>query len=502
MRTIKQTMHILFIGIVAVLMFSGCEKFLDRKPLEATLDDLNQGGLEGQIYGIYGALRNGDVAGQGFGGIPWMAIHNFRSDDSEKGSSPSDGADWELIHDNFQYVKDHWSATTYWNQHYTFIALANTALQTADSLNLTDPASQVNIGEAKFFRALAYFDLVRTFGQVPKIDFRVYNPAEARKPKASETEIYTLIDADLQAAIAVLPPTWSTASSNRFPGRLTNFAAKALRAKTLLYRQRWAEALALCNDVISSNRYALADDYFKTFSVEGENNSESIFEIQSDEGLQYGNSVPFGWTGICQGVRGSAEWDLGWGWNTPTASLVNAYAPGDKRRDGTILFSGQSDGVYGKTVPAFPGVVPRAYWNKKVYPNPATQVAKGNRQAGWYNHKVLRYADVLLMAAEAANELGGASNQTLAVNLVNRIRTRAGLGNIIFSNQAAMRTTIQNERRFEMALDGERFFDLVRWGLAPSVLGSLGYQPRNRHYPIPQAAIDFSNGVLIQNPDY
>lgn len=157
MRTIKQTMQVLLLSVTAILMFSGCSKFLDRKPLEATLDDLNQGGLEGQIYGLYGAIRNGDVAGQAFGGIPWMALHNFRSDDSEKGSSPADGADWEVIHDNFQYVKDHWSATIYWDQHYTLIALANTALQTADSLKLNDPASQVNIGEAKFFPCVGLF---------------------------------------------------------------------------------------------------------------------------------------------------------------------------------------------------------------------------------------------------------------------------------------------------------------------------------------------------------
>ncbi len=504
MRTIK-IMQLLLVSISALLVFSGCSSnFLDRKPLQTTLDDLNQGGLEGQIYGLYGAIRNGDVAGQAFGGIPWMALHNFRSDDSEKGSSPADGADWELIHDNFQYVKDHWSATIYWDQHYTLIALANTALQTADSLKLSAPADLINIGEAKFFRALAYFDLVRTYGQVPKIDFRIYNPADARKPKASINDIYALIDADLQSAIASLPADWKNASGNvRFPGRLTNYAAKALRAKTLLYRNRWAEALALCQDVIGSTRYSLTADYFKAFGDEGENNPESIFEIQSDQGPQYaGSGEPYSWFGICQGVRGSAEWDLGWGWNTPTATLVNAYAPGDKRKDGTILYSGQADGVYGKVVPAFPAVVPRAYWNKKVYPNPATQSSKGQRQAGWYNQKVLRYADVLLMAAEAANEIGGASNQTLAVTYVNQIRNRAGLGNISFTTQADMRTAIQNERRFEMALDGERFFDLVRWGLAPNVLGSLGYQNKHRFYPIPQAAIDASNGVLIQNPDY
>jgi starch-binding outer membrane protein, SusD/RagB family len=504
MRTIKQFMWVLLFSASTLLMFSGCSKFLDRKPLQASLDDLNQGGLEGQIYGMYGAIRNGDVAGQAFGGIPWMALHNFRSDDSEKGSSNADGADWELIHDKFQYVKDHWSATIYWDQHYTLIALANTALQVADSLKLNSPADQINIGEAKFFRAMAYFDLVRTYGQVPKIDFRIYNPVDARKPKASVAEVYTLIDADLQAAIASLPADWKNASgNNRFPGRLTNYAAKALRAKTMLYRGRWAEALTLSQDIINSGNYGLAADYFKTFGDEGENNIESIFEIQADQGPQYaGSGEPFSWFAICQGVRGSAEWDLGWGWNTPTANLVNAYAVGDKRKDGTILFSGQPDGVYGRTLPAYPAVIPREFWNKKVYPNPATQSSKGQRQAGWTNQKVLRYADVLLMAAEAANEVGGAANQTLAVNYINQIRTRAGLGNVAFTTQAAMRTIIQNERRFEMAMDGERFFDLVRWNLASTALGASGYQDKHKYYPIPQAAIDAANGILIQNPDY
>jgi hypothetical protein len=490
----------MLVGISAVLVFSGCNKFLDRKPLEVTLDDLNQGGVEGQVFGLYGAIRNGDVAGQAFGGIPWMAINNFRSDDSDKGSSNADGADWGVIYDQFQYVKDHWSCTIYWDQHYALIALANTVIQTADSLKLTDQPSQVNIAEAKFFRALAYFDLVRTFGQVPKIDFRVYNPSDARRPKATVDEIYGLIDADLQFGITTLPTSWPA----RFTGRLTSYAAMSLSAKTMLYRNRWSEALSLCQQVINSNKYSLASDYFQTFGDAGENNSESIFEIQADEGPTYavGSGVPYSWFGICQGVRGAAEWDLGWGWNTPTQALVDAYSPGDKRKAGTILESGQSDGIYGKTVPAFPAVVPRPYWNKKVYPNPATQVAKGVRQAGWINQKVIRYADVLLMAAEAANEIGGGANPAFAVNTLNIVRRRAGLADVTFTTQQAFRTMLQNERRLEMALDGERFFDLVRWGQAQTVLGSAGYQNKHRYYPIPQAAIDQSNGILIQNPDY
>lgn len=126
MNKFKNISWILLLAIPVLMLFSGCSKFLDRKPLEATLDDLNQGGLEGQVYALYGAIRNGDIAGQAFGGIPWLAMHGFRADDSEKGSSASDGADWGVIFDQFQYQKDHWAPTIYWDQHYTLIGLANT----------------------------------------------------------------------------------------------------------------------------------------------------------------------------------------------------------------------------------------------------------------------------------------------------------------------------------------------------------------------------------------
>ena len=195
MKHTMRTWQILVAASMVLAVFAGCEKFLDRKPLRATLDDLNQGGLEGQIYGLYGAIRNGDVAGQGFGGIPWLGMQNFRSDDSEKGSSPADGADWGVIFDQFQYVKDHWSTTTYWDHHYVLIGLSNTALQIADSLNLTDEASQINRAEARFFRAFSYFDLVRAYGDVPKIDFRVYSQADGQLPKspAGRTPLATTV---------------------------------------------------------------------------------------------------------------------------------------------------------------------------------------------------------------------------------------------------------------------------------------------------------------------
>jgi hypothetical protein len=493
----------LLLAVPVILTFGGCKKFLDRKPLTATLEDLNQGGLEGQIYGLYGAIRNGDVAGQGFGGIPWLAMHNFRSDDSEKGSSPADGADWGVIYDQFKYEKDHWSSNTYWDQHYVLINLANTALQVADSLQLNQPADLTNRAEARFFRAFAYFDLVRSFGEVPKIDFRIYNPADAKKAKSPVAEIYALIDADLNFAETHLPLSWrNAAGQTRFPGRLTMGAAKALHAKTYLYRQNWNSALSLAQQVINSGEYSLLPDFWTVWTEAGENSRESVFEIQSYIG-QGGTDNYMSFHAVAQGVRGSGDWDLGWGWNSPTEDLVAGWNAADPRKNNTILYSGQPDGVpgSGKVLPPFP-TIPRKYWNKKVYPEPAMQARTGERQGGWINQRVIRYSDVLLMAAEAANEVGGAANATLAAGWLNQVRARVSLPPVVFTSQAQMRTAIQTERRYELALEGERFFDLVRWGLAQAVLGPMGYENKHRYYPIPRPAIDFSGGLLTQNPEH
>lgn len=501
----KKYMKLIFTTLlisVMILVVGGCQKFLDRKPLTATLDDLNQGGLEGQVYGLYSNLRNS----AGFTSIPWLAMHDFRSDDTEKGSDPSDGAEWVAPFDHYAYVKDLWASNTYWDDHYSLINLANTAIQNADSLHLTDPASMINVAEARFFRAFSYFDLVRTFGDVPKIDFRIYNATQANIAKSPASAIYALIDADLQFAAANLPTVWG----NQYPGRLTSGAAKALQAKAYLFRGNWAQSLALCNQIISSGTYSLNSSYYGIFKDAGENCSESIFEIQAyvspngaiDNGCIYATTM---------GVRASTAsgWNLGWGWNTPTDSLVNAYEAGDVRKGSTILFSGQSDdpstGGYGRVLPnstfdPVAGPLPRKYWNKKIYADPAYRASTGHLDnPDWINKRILRYADVILMAAECNNELG---NGAVALPFVNQIRSRAGLGALAYVSQTQLRAAIKQERRVEFGVEGERFFDLVRWGDAVSVLGPLGYTNRCRFYPIPQPAIDKSGGLLIQNPEW
>jgi hypothetical protein len=151
-------------------------------------------------------------------------------------------------------------------------------------------------------------------------------------------------------------------------------------------------------------------------------------------------------------------------------------------------------------LPASPAVLPQKYWNKKVYADPAVRASTGYLDgAYWINQRVIRYADVLLMAAESMNETGSGA---LAAPLVDQVRARAGLPAVPYVSQSQLRTLIKKERRSELGLEGERFFDLVRWGDAVTELGPQGYQNRCRFYPIPQPEIDKSGGILVQNPEW
>ncbi|MFL5738646.1 MAG: RagB/SusD family nutrient uptake outer membrane protein [Flavisolibacter sp.] len=525
--------RIVFWSLLAAMpMFftvSGCKKFLDRKPLTATLQDLHQGALESSVLGLYSGLRNN----AGISTLPWLDFQSIRDDDAQKGSDINDGKEVVSEFDTYQYSKDDWAPNAYWNDHYSMILDANNALHIADSTKVSDPASLRNVGELCFFRAYLYFELVKTYGDVPLINYPVVFPSDAIRPKSTAATIYAFIDSNLQVASALLPLK-STAYGVGYSGRLTSGAANTLWAQTYLFRQNWGRVIALTNQVISSGQYSLASDFSDIWrdglNGAGKNGPESIWEMQAWDapGAQSNSAVDNGsFWGTTQSVRQNGatnDWNLGWGWNTPTDNLVNAWPDTDPRKRKTVLYSGQSDGGaaqggFGATLPPYTnpdgtGGLAQKYWNKKIYTgdDPAMRQATGfvnaNGAAPWINHRILRYADVILMLAEAANETGDGA--TAALNL-EKIRNRAS-GNlgptrtivppIAFVNQAQMRQAIKDERRWEFAMEGYRFYDLVRWGDALSVLGPLGYTNRARFYPIPQQAIDLSGQVLKQNPEW
>lgn len=509
----------ILIMALAYVPLSGCKKFLDRKPLSAAATDVS--GVEGQAIAMYNIFNTY----AGFNTLPWLDFNSIRDDDAQKGSSTTDGAEIITEFETFQYTKDDWATNTYWNDHYYMINKANKLLYDVEVLGLKDAGSIRNVAEAKFFRAYSYYELVKAYGAIPIIDFYYENASEGIKPKSTIEQVYNLIDRDLDSASRLLPLNWNGSSAdgstNVFTGRLTSGAAKTLWAQTYMSRKSWSLALGLCNQLIASGQYSLMPNFVDIWKDgvggAGKNGPESILEMQAYIGV--GGSPDYGsaW-GTSQNVRqggASNVWNLGWGWNTPTEKLVSEWNSTDPRKEMTILYSGQYDGGpakggYGATLPAYaPGSsLDQKYWNKKVYSDPAMRAATGHTtdgNAGWINHRRLRYADVILMKAEAANELGDGATAAAMLELI-RARARNGqtgvLPYIAFASQAQMRQAIKDERRWEFAMEGYRFDDLVRWGDAVSVLGSLGYTDRCKYYPIPQKAIDLSGGVLEQNPEW
>jgi len=429
----------------------------------------------------------------------WIGMSSITSDDADKGSDPGDlGADKDQM-DALSYSPTSLSVIEVWDANYTGIGRCNQAIFNVPTF--VDAGLDANlanrlVGEAKFLRALFYFNLVRCYGDIPKID-RVYSGEEAGQiyddytntPKA---EIYALIEEDLRDAASRLPA--KSAYEAKDLGRATKGAAQALLAKVYLYEQKWSEALASANEVINSNEYGLEPDYAKLWRQSTENGTESIFEIQGQNGAE-------GWAvggyANTQGPRGPVvDGYNGWGFNTPSDDLEAAYEPGDVRKAGTILYVGQTlwDGALVESAS-------NTKYNYKAY---VSQTQEDNYDAWWSNKniRVLRLGEMYLIKAEAANELG---NTAEAVAALNTIRTRAGLANTTATSQGDLREAIYRERRVEMAMEHDRWFDLIRTGRAGQVMRAHGknfVDGKSEVFPIPQKHIDLSGGKLVQNPGY
>ncbi len=500
--------------VAAFTVFTSCKKnFLDREPQGQYTQETypypgGSGPYDTYLFGAYSELRSFNVHSQSF-----ICATSIRSDDADKGSTPSDGGANAIDMDNFPVSSSNSFANTLWTGYYTLISKCNIALDqvrnNASIIATADAKSQAE-GEARFLRGYAYFMMVRLFGKVPIIDSVFTNAAsQSNVAQSTVAQVYAFIENDLQYAALKLPLTWDA----KFVGRATSGAANGLLAKVYLTQQKWAQAMAAANIVMTSGQYDLSTTYDKEFREEGENSKESVFEVQAtasaaiptNNGVQYAQIM---------GVRGSGSFDLGWGWNTPSTYLEAAYEAGDPRKNRTILYTSTAtttyQTIYGENLPVG---LPNPRYNNKVYSNPSLRSSIGNRFGYWMNIRILRYADVVLMYAEAANEVGGTANIDAARNAVNLVRTRARIGaaagvlpNLTTTDQATLRAAIRQERRIELAMEHDRFFDLVRWGIAQTTLNAAGKTNFNDNrdvlLPIPQTQIDLSQGVLKQNPGY
>lgn len=482
----------LSVFLFVLFLFSCNEDFLDKEPLGQLSSESFFATTEHAIQATnatYNQLRNFGVHVFGFIGMTDIA-----SDNADKGSTPGDNND-QIELDNLTFGPGNGLIRGVWEGFFRGVYRANLAINNIPPINMDEALKARLVGENKFLRAYYYFFLVRAFGHIPLIT-EALEPSEYLQNQVPAPEVYDVIIQDLTDAIAVLPEKSEYAPEDL--GRATKGAARGLLAKVYLFLGDYANAEKYALEVINSGEYALYPDYEEIFRREGENSSESIFEVQAvaleagGGGSQY-NEV--------QGVRGTPN--LGWGFNRPSDALVAEYENGDPRLEATVLFVGEELPDGSAVVEDNPNIEGERYSQKAWQPE-----YPGGNNNGPGNIRRLRYADVLLIAAEAANELGKPGDALMYLNMV-RERARGGdasiLPDVTTTDQAELRQAIWHERRVELAMEQHRYFDIVRQGRAAELLQAQGknfVEGKHEDFPIPQTEIDLSGGRLVQNNGY
>ncbi len=495
MRSTHKTIPIL---ITVFFIAVSCEDFLNRPPQgELTQSSFPVSAQDAFLAtnAVYNTMRISSFH-QGL-----FPILDIMSDDAHKGSNPDDQATSIGPFDKFQHISTEGTLAGWWNTLYLGVKRANIVIEKVAQINMNEALKARYIGEAKFLRALFYFDLVRAWGDVPLYTSTLPDIKMGRTPA---NDVYNQIISDLEDAIEILP--LKTDYTGTDVGRASKGAAQALLARVYLFRGDFPNAEKYAMDVINSGLYSLEPNFTDANSVLGEHGVESVFEIGAygEEGIENGGNQ----YANVQGVRGTPN--RGWGFNRPSLDLMNSFEPNDPRLDATVIFLGETlDGVLilgdGKTPDQTKdgngNVIEIECYNQKVWtPGQTVPPSFG------HNRRLIRYADVLLMAAEALNENNKA---TLALPYLNMVRARARAGNnailpdITVTDKNQLRDIILNERRHELTLEGFRFWDLLRTGKAVTVLGPLGFQS-NKHelLPIPQAELDLTGNKWSQNPGW
>lgn len=488
------------------LLFLGCSKdLLDKDPIVGVTESNFYQTEEDAISAVNAAYAALQFELTPAGHFRWF-WGDIMSDDSEKGGSGINDA-FELHQlENFDGITNGNLLTAEWKANYQGIYRANVVLEKIPDIEMDSKVKERVLAEAKFIRAWFFYNLVTIFGGVPKAD-HVLAPSEYKMPRSEASEIWNLVITDLTEAAAVLPTRSEYAAADL--GRATQGAAQALLAKSYLWQKNYAAARDALASIINSNEYVLVSNYADIFGRANENNAESVFEIQfmENSGGNWGeNNQNEGTTSdVFQRARGQFE---GFGFNIPTQDLVDDFfAEGfeDPRLQHSIFRIGDQMGDRGiftliNTGTSF------EYHPKKRFSNKSEEASFGDPNPnGGSNDLVIRYADVLLMFAEASFHLGDEGAARDAINQV-RERARANFAGVlpdITATGAALLDAIYRERRIELALEGHRFFDVVRTGRGAEILGKLGYQEGTHNlFPIPESQIQATDGAITQNPGY
>jgi len=470
---------------IAFLLLACGKGILDKTPESNFTPEnfyKNAEDAKASVNAIYDPMNSNDLYNQ----VMWI-ISDQSTDDAEWGSGRSTANQPKNDLDKYTFTPATNTFLSIWSTCYRAINRANATIERIPPIAMDEALKTRLIGEAKFMRAFYYFTLVRLFGDVPLVLKETTSLNNLQVARTPSEQVYQQIIADFTEAETTLPITYSAAEK----GKATKGAAKAFLAKVYLTREEWAKASAKAKEVMDSPAgYDLWPNFFEAFLIANENGKESVFEVQS-------NGLVSGEGSFMQGYM-RPPFDrvnniAGFGDDPPTQSIYNAFRPDDKRRNFTLRLYSTSGTPPAPSTIAFPCYVCK-------YLDPA---ATGNND-GSNNFPVIRFADVLLMYAEALNEQS--ANNVEAYAAINRIRNRAGLPNLTSGlTQAQFRDSVLLERRLELAFEGHRRYDLIRTKRLVSAMNaqnpSITVQPNHYLFPIPQVERDV-NPLLTQNPGY
>ncbi|MDR1201144.1 MAG: RagB/SusD family nutrient uptake outer membrane protein [Tannerellaceae bacterium] len=463
-----------YIAVWGIAALTGCaDNFLElpsKTALSTVIYFQTQSDFEQAINGAYTPLRGLYNGNEG----AW-AMGEMRSDNTTYKYNPNDRGtiSGEYIKDFIEESSNSIPLNKYVAD-YGIISRVNHLLEPIDEVAFDETAKNNIRGQAYFLRALAYFDLVQYFGSVPLHLKPVKTLDETALPLSDVEEVYAQIISDARQAAALLP-----GKTGQEPGRATSGAAKMLLGNLYIVQKKWAEAEAILKEITG---YSLLPDYSDIYDTNNKNHSESIFEVQYKEGTE-GFAGWFFYTFLPQPVTAEEVSAITGipevartieGYNIPTPDIMAAYEPGDLRKDASVGMLAAS----GDSCP---------YIRKYCHPHAQSY----NTNDNW---PVYRYAETLLFLAEAANEQNKPSE---ALNYLNQVRNRAGLGNSLTEGQAAIREAILQERRVELAFENKRWLDLVRSNKAEEVMKAYGERVRAN-----PAAYYFPQGFTVAPSAY